>query len=148
MNHNASSFSSLHFPLFVFPDSINFNQHHVIEPKIVHARHRRAIENTREEVRKIFNFIFRIFCFVLRAPSFHFFWYSNWDRCNSMQSDIVQICFLFALMVFTCWSRWTLLIKDYLPVNSALHFQNWSSFCTFEVDDCDCKQCRVTQSLR
>jgi hypothetical protein len=38
--------------LFLFSDSIDFNHHAAIEPKIIHARHKRAIENTLEEVRK------------------------------------------------------------------------------------------------
>lgn len=51
---------------FLFSDSISFNQHHVIEPKIVHARHKRTVENTREEVRKIFTFIFSEFYYRAR----------------------------------------------------------------------------------
>lgn len=35
-----------------FTDPINFNDHHIIEPKIIHARHKRSIENTLEEVRQ------------------------------------------------------------------------------------------------
>lgn len=42
-------FSSFQF--LAFTDSVSFNHHSVIEPRIVHARHKRSIENTLEKVR-------------------------------------------------------------------------------------------------
>lgn len=35
---------------FLFSDSIDFNDHRIIEPRIIHARRKRAIDNTLEKV--------------------------------------------------------------------------------------------------
>lgn len=43
----------MNFNVFV-SDSIDFNDHHIIEPKIIHAKHKRAIDNTLEKVSVIF----------------------------------------------------------------------------------------------
>ena len=43
----------MNFILFV-SDLIDFNDHRIIDPKIIHAKHKRAIDNTLEKVSAIF----------------------------------------------------------------------------------------------
>lgn len=53
-SHTQRIFSSFLLFLLIFPDSVNFSHHSAIEPKIIHARQKRAIENTLEKVRNSF----------------------------------------------------------------------------------------------
>lgn len=59
-------------PTLFFTDPINFNDHHIIEPKIIHARHKRSIENTLEEVRHRMTIDKRRIYFYIKFPIFFF----------------------------------------------------------------------------
>lgn len=42
------------FISLILLDSIDFNDHHIIDPKIIHAKHKRAVDNTLEKVSVVF----------------------------------------------------------------------------------------------
>lgn len=103
-----SEYKNDEFHCIFFSDSIDFNDHRIIDPKIIHAKHKRAIDNTLEKVsgflfekvlifliRNEISIIFFLISFTFLCKKFHciniYFWRTHAFYLNHNSSWLMYV---------------------------------------------------------